>query len=143
MMRCNFLILSIFFLTCLHSPAESKEAVKPKKLIPKQMTDEMKFSQINGTEEEIWTCENNVTIKSKKYANDYFLLWNKKLYSFRKVEALHGVSHFKNTTHFLDWMIIPNKAMLFDTKAGQRVLDYCKVPAMMSTVMLQEVDLMK
>jgi len=107
------------------------------------MTDEVKFSQINGTEEEIWTCENNVTIKSTKYANDYFLLWNKKLYSFRKVEALNGVSHFKNTTHFLDWMIIPNKAMLFDTKAGQRVLDYCKVPAMMNTVMLQEVDLMK
>jgi hypothetical protein len=105
--------------------------------------DEKKFDVVKADNESVWTCENNIKVKTALNNNNYFLLWNKKLYSFRKVEALNGVSHFKNTTHFLDWMIIPNKAMLFDTKAGQRVLDYCKVLAMMNTVMLQEVDLMK
>jgi hypothetical protein len=28
----------------------------------------------------------------------------------------------------LDWLEIPTKAMMFDTKLGQRILDHCMTP---------------
>jgi hypothetical protein len=136
------LIASFLFINCLPNTSFAEKKIVVKSL-PAQVEDEKKFELVKGNEEDVWTCENNVTVRTSKSSNGYFLLWNKKMYSLLSVDALNGVSHYKDSVNLIDWIIIPNKAMLFDTKAGHRLLDYCKIPSMKNAVLSQETDLMK
>jgi hypothetical protein len=105
--------------------------------------DEKKYEMLKAGPETIWTCENNVKVKTAKSGNSYLFLFNKKLYTMSGIEALNGISHFTDMVHRVDWFIIPGKAMLFDSKAGQRLLDYCSHPELASIDKTKEVDLMK
>jgi len=106
------------------------------------LSDEKKFDLLKGAQELIWTCENNVTVKTSNIGTNYLVLFNKKLFTMTGIEALNGVSHFTDMGSRFDWFIIPGKAMLFDSKIGQRVLDYCQT-AEMKHVKVPESNLMK
>jgi len=106
------------------------------------LNDEKKYDLLKSSQETVWTCENNVVVKTSHITNGYLLLFNKKLFTMTGIEALNGVSHFTDMVHKFDWFIIPGKAMLFDSKAGQRLLDYCQTPEM-KNVKLPESNLMK
>ena len=105
--------------------------------------DEKKFDMLKSGNETIWTCENNIKVKTAQSGSYYLFLHNKKLYTMNGVEALNGISRFSDIVHRVDWFIIPGKAMLFDSKAGQRLLDYCKHAELASADNSKENDLMK
>ena len=105
--------------------------------------DEKKFDMLKSGNEIVWTCENNIKVKTAQAGSQYLFLHNKKLYTMNGIEALNGVSRFSDIVHRLDWVIIPGKAMLFDSKAGQRLLDYCNHPELAVVDQSKQVDLMK
>ena len=105
--------------------------------------DEKKFDMLKSGNETVWTCENNIKVKTAQAGGQYLFLHNKKLYTMNGIEALNGVSRFSDIVHRIDWIIIPGKAMLFDSKAGQRLLDYCNHPDLAVVDKSKEVDLMK
>ena len=105
--------------------------------------DEKKFDKLKSSNETVWTCENNVKVKTAQAGGQYLFLHNKKLYTMNGIEALNGVSRFSDMVHRIDWIIIPGKAMLFDSKAGQRLLDYCNHPDLAFVDKSKEIDLMK
>jgi hypothetical protein len=105
--------------------------------------DEKKFDMLKSSNETVWTCENNVKVKTAQAGGQYLFLHNKKLYTMNGIEALNGVSRFSDIVHRIDWVIIPGKAMLFDSKAGQRLLDYCNHPDLAVVDKSKEIDLMK
>lgn len=105
--------------------------------------DEKKFNLLKVGNETVWTCENNVKVKTAQSGNNYLFLFNRKLYTMTGIEALNGVSRFSDIVHRYDWFIIPGKAMLFDSKAGQRLLDYCKHAELPVVDNSKAVDLMK
>lgn len=78
-----------------------------------------------------WFCENNLQIKTaNSELAGLLILWNKKIHSFQLVQSLPGSQRFHDDDTHLDFLVIPDKAMLFDAKAGQRLVDYCKTEDM-------------
>lgn len=78
-----------------------------------------------------WFCESNLQIKTaNSELAGLLLLWNKKIHSFQLVQSLPGSQRFHDADTNLDFLVIPDKAMLFDAKAGQRLVDYCKTEEM-------------
>lgn len=78
-----------------------------------------------------WFCENNLQIKTaNSELAGLLVLWNKKIHSFQLVQSLPGSQRFHDEDTHLDFLVIPDKAMLFDAKAGQRLVDYCKTEDM-------------
>jgi hypothetical protein len=141
-LKFPYLVVLLFAsLVSLNSMAEQKS--KSKVTTPVMSEDEKKFEELKNGTEQVWTCENNVKLKTLKIQDKFILLWNKKLHTMGGINALNGVSHFQDNLSKLDYVIIPNKAMLFDTKSNQRLLDYCKTPEMASSVVSQDNDLMK
>jgi hypothetical protein len=129
---------------CFQSPSfAQKKPTNTPAPTQKLVEDEKKYEMLKAGPETIWTCENNVKVKTAQSGNSYLLLFNKKLYTMSGIEALNGISHFTDMVHRVDWFIIPGKAMLFDSKAGQRLLDYCSHPELASIDKTKEVDLMK
>jgi len=143
--RCLMLSLFASVMTLVHlSDAGAQSSKKPSNTnsntnVP---SDEKKYDLLKSAQETIWTCENNVVVKTSNIGHSYLLLFNKKLFTMTGIEALNGVSHFTDMASKFDWFIIPGKAMLFDSKAGQRLLDYCQTPEM-KNVKLPESNLMK
>jgi hypothetical protein len=141
------LLLTIPFFTfiiCFQSPSfAQKKPANTSAATQKLLEDEKKYEMLKAGPETIWTCENNVKVKTAQSGNSYLFLFNKKLYTMSGIEALNGISHFTDVVHRIDWFIIPGKAMLFDSKAGQRLLDYCSHPELASIDKTKEVDLMK
>ena len=95
----------------------------------KQPTDDQQFEQRKISEVHLWTCENQVSLKTAQSEKGLMLLWNKKLYQFSEVDALTGATKFIDLNNQLHWLVIPEKAMLLNSKLGQRLLDHCKSPA--------------
>jgi hypothetical protein len=135
--------LCAIFLT-YHSDAHAQK--KNTNQVPSKVAsseDEKKFDMLKSGNETVWTCENNVKVKTAQAGGQYLFLHNKKLYTMNGIEALNGVSRFSDIVHRIDWIIIPGKAMLFDSKAGQRLLDYCSHPDLALVDKSKEADLMK
>ena len=107
-------------------------------------SDAKKFDEMKLTDASIWRCENNVIVKTAESSQGYLMLWNNKLYVMSKIDALRGVQRYTNDTYHLNWIEIPDKAMLFDFKIGQRLLDYCKTPELVAnSPRMNQEDLMK
>jgi len=136
-MRCIFfLILLLSFQTSVYAQKKNTPSLSVS-------DDEKKFDMLKVGNETVWTCENNVKVKTAQSGNNYLFLFNKKLFTMTGIEALNGVSRFSDIVHRYDWFIIPGKAMLFDSKAGQRLLDYCKHADLPIVDNSKAVDLMK
>ena len=134
--------LCLFFLA-YHSDANAQKKSNNPMTNTSPSEDEKKFDMLKGGKETIWTCENNVRIRTAHSGNSYLFLYNKKLYTMNGIEALNGVSRFSDIVHRVDWIIIPGKAMLFDSKVGQRLIDYCHHPELAIVDKSKEIDLMK
>lgn len=139
-------IISTFlclFVLAYHSDANAQKKSNNPIANTSPSEDEKKFDMLKGGKETIWTCENNVRVKTAHSGNSYLFLYNKKLYTMNGIDALNGVSRFSDIVHRIDWFIIPGKAMLFDSKVGQRLLDYCQHPELAFVDKSKETDLMK
>ena len=74
------------------SPATvKKQTTRPS---AKQLTDDQQFEQRKISEVHLWTCENQVSLKTAQSEKGLMLLWNKKLYQFSEVDALTGATKF-------------------------------------------------
>lgn len=105
-------------------------------------TDERKFEMEKTSTVTEWTCENKVAIRTAMSGDHYLLLWDKKLFDLSPSDSLSGVFKYKDLKSHLDWLIIPSKAMLFDSQKGQRLVDYCKSSEITQSATVSE-DLMK
>jgi hypothetical protein len=124
--------LSLIIIACsvfifnLSAQAAEKKPLKNNSSLTK--SDATKFDELKLVDASIWRCENNIIVKTAESSQGYLMLWKNKLYIMNKIDALRGVQRYTNDTYHLNWIEIPDKAMLFDFKLGQRVLDYCKTP---------------
>jgi len=139
----RWFISSAFLCAIFLTYHSDSHAQKKNPTVTSSSEDEKKFEMLKSGNETVWTCENNVKVKTALVGNQYLFLHNKKLYTMNGIEALNGVSRFSDIVHRIDWIIIPGKAMLFDSKAGQRLLDYCSHPNLALVDKSKEADLMK
>jgi hypothetical protein len=124
---------SLFLLSLNFVSAEEKKVTKQtKSSANKNVSDTKKFDDLRVSEANIWRCENNVFVRTAESAQGFLMLWNTKLYTMSRVDALNGVQRYSNEASHLHWVEIPEKAMLFNFKIGQRILDYCKTPELAS-----------
>jgi len=126
------LVTSSAFSFSTSTYAVEKKAPKNTPATTSSKTDSGKFEELKLTAANVWRCENNVIVKTAESSQGYLMLWNNKLYIMNKIDALSGVNRYTSNTYNLNWIEIPDKAMLFDFKSGQRVLDYCKTPELAS-----------
>jgi hypothetical protein len=141
----QYLVLILLAMTIFSVVEPSKAAEKMKNNgTSSAKSDTKKFDELKLTDASIWRCENNVIVKTAESTQGYLLLWNNKLYVMNKIDALRGVQRYTNDTFHLNWIEIPDKAMLFNFKIGQRVLDYCKTPELVANApRMNQEDLMK
>lgn len=142
------LLFTLILVTCVvfifnsSSQAAEKKPLKNNSGLVK--TDANRFDELKLVDASIWRCENNIIVKTAESSQGYLMLWNNKLYIMNKIDALRGVQRYTNDTYHLNWIEIPDKAMLFNFKLGQRVLDYCKTPELAAQAPSQnQEDLMK
>jgi len=136
------LICSIFIFNASIQASEKKVPKNNPTLSAK--TDAGKFDELKLVDASIWRCENNIIDKTAESSKGYLMLWKNKLYIMNKIDSLRGVQRYTNDTYHLNWVEIPDKAMLFDFKLGQRVLDYCKTPELASQgTSINQEDLLK
>jgi hypothetical protein len=136
------LICSIFIFNASIQASEKKVPKNNPTLSAK--TDAGKFDELKLVDASIWRCENNIIVKTAESSKGYLMLWKNKLYIMNKIDSLRGVQRYTNDTYHLNWVEIPDKAMLFDFKLGQRVLDYCKTPELASQgTSINQEDLLK
>ncbi len=138
------LIIITFSVFIFHISAQAAEQKPTKNISGLAKTDAKKFDELKLVDASIWRCENNIIVKTAESSQGYLLLWKNKLYIMNKIDALRGVQRYTNDTYNLNWIEIPDKAMLFDFKLGQRVLDYCKTPELAAQAPIKnQEDLMK
>jgi hypothetical protein len=79
----------------------------------------------------LWTCENKLQMKTAISKNgEILLVWDKKIHKLQLQESLPGAQRYMEPTSKIELLIIPDKSMLFDSKLGQRLVDYCKTQEM-------------
>jgi len=142
------LLFTLILVTCVvfifNSSSQAAENKPLKNNSGRVKTDANRFDELKLVDASIWRCENNIIVKTAESSQGYLMLWNNKLYIMNKIDALRGVQRYTNDTYHLNWIEIPDKAMLFNFKLGQRVLDYCKTPELAAQAPSQnQEDLMK
>lgn len=113
----------------LTAQAQSKRPSSKKQEVHLQADKEL--DSLKQGETSIWNCENKLQMKTATSKNgDVLLVWDKKLHTLKLKEALPGAQRFIEPNSKLELLIIPDKSMLFDSKIGQRLVDYCKTQEM-------------
>jgi hypothetical protein len=109
--------------------AENKKKQSTKK--EPAVSAEKELDTLKNGDTSVWSCDNKLEIKTASSKNGgVLLIWDKKLHKLQLKEALPGAQRFIEPTSKLELLIIPDKSMLFDSKAGQRLVDYCKTQEM-------------
>ena len=128
------LLTAVLWLSAALSPILTQAQSKKKNISHHELVKHSPESDLEmnrSSEPFIWTCENNLQIKTALSKNaDLLLLWNKKLHTLQIIQSLPGSQRYHDPVNKLDWLVISDKAMLFDAKAGQRIADYCKTEEM-------------
>jgi hypothetical protein len=92
---------------------------------------EKELDTLKNGDAALWTCENKQQMKTALSKNgDLLLVWDKKIHKLQLKEALPGAQRYIEPTSKIELLIIPDKSMLFDSKLGQRLVDYCKTQEM-------------
>lgn len=133
----------LLLFTCISYPKAAEKKTQKNNSKPLIKTDSQKFDELKLADAKIWRCENKIVVKTAESNNSHLLLWNSKLYVMKKIDALSGVQRYANDVNHLHWVEIPDKAMLFDFKLGQRLLDYCKTPELAANSVMNQEDLLK
>ena len=79
-----------------------------------------------------WTCQESKQFKTAGSSEKVRLTWESKSYDLDRQTSLPGSLRYKNTNSGFDLVVLGNKAMLFNIKAGVRLADFCQTAEMKS-----------
>ena len=77
-----------------------------------------------------WSCSENKQFKTSGTIEKIRLTWESKTYELERQTSLPGSLRYKNTNSGHDLVVLGNKAMLFNIKAGVRLADFCQTAEM-------------
>ena len=77
-----------------------------------------------------WTCSDSKQFKTSGTTEKVRLTWESKTYELDRQTSLPGSLRYKNTNSGHDLVVLGNKAMLFNIKAGIRLADFCQTAEM-------------
>ena len=88
-------------------------------------------SNVSANEEvTTWTCQEGRQFKTTGSTEKVRLTWESKSYDLERQTSLPGSLRYKNTNSGYDLVVLGNKAMLFNIKAGVRLADFCHTAEM-------------
>ncbi len=88
-------------------------------------------SNVSANEEvTTWTCQEGRQFKTTGSTEKVRLTWESKSYDLERQTSLPGSLRYKNTNSGYDLVVLGNKAMLFNIKAGVRLADFCQTAEM-------------
>ena len=79
-----------------------------------------------------WTCQESKQFKTTGSTEKVRLTWDSKTYDLDRQTSLPGSLRYKNNNSGYDLVVLGNKAMLFNIKAGVRLADFCQTAEMKS-----------
>ena len=79
-----------------------------------------------------WTCQESKQFKTAGSTEKVRLTWESKSYDLERQTSLPGSLRYKNNNSGFDLVVLGNKAMLFNIKAGVRLADFCQTAEMKS-----------
>ena len=86
---------------------------------------------VNASEEVFtWSCSDSKQFKTSGTIEKIRLTWDSKTYELERQTSLPGSLRYKNTTSGHDLVVLGNKAMLFNIRAGIRLADFCQTAEM-------------
>jgi len=91
------------------------------------------FSAANvSASEEVftWSCSESKQFKTSGTIEKIRLTWESKTYDLERQTSLPGSLRYKNTNSGHDLVVLGNKAMLFNIRAGVRLADFCQTAEM-------------
>ncbi|MBU3554498.1 hypothetical protein [Polynucleobacter sp. UB-Piko-W3] len=91
------------------------------------------FSAANvSASEEVftWSCSESKQFKTSGTIEKIRLTWDSKTYELERQTSLPGSLRYKNTNSGHDLVVLGNKAMLFNIRAGVRLADFCQTAEM-------------
>ena len=91
------------------------------------------FSAANvSASEEVftWSCSESKQFKTSVTIEKIRLTWDSKTYELERQTSLPGSLRYKNTNSGHDLVVLGNKAMLFNIRAGVRLADFCQTAEM-------------
>jgi hypothetical protein len=77
-----------------------------------------------------WSCSESKQFKTSGTIEKIRLTWESKIYDLERQTSLPGSLRYKNTNSGHDLVVLGNKAMLFNIKAGIRLADFCQTAEM-------------
>jgi hypothetical protein len=88
-------------------------------------------ANVNASEEVFtWSCSESKQFKTSGTIEKIRLTWDSKTYELDRQTSLPGSLRYKNTTSGHDLVVLGNKAMLFNIRAGIRLADFCQTAEM-------------
>ncbi len=88
-------------------------------------------SNVSANEEAFtWTCQESKQFKTSGTVEKIRLTWESKTYDLDRQTSLPGSLRYKNPNSGFDLVVLGNKAMLFNIKAGVRLADFCQTAEM-------------
>jgi len=87
---------------------------------------------IASEEVSTWTCSESKQFKTSGTTETVRLTWESKTFDLKRENSLPGSLRYKNTATGHDLVVLGNKAMLFNIKAGIRLADSCQTAEMKS-----------
>jgi hypothetical protein len=85
-----------------------------------------------ASEEVVWTCSDSKQFRTTGTTERIRITWESKSYDLERQTSLPGSLRYKNTSSGHDLVVLGNKAMLFNIKAGVRLADFCQTAEMKS-----------
>jgi hypothetical protein len=85
-----------------------------------------------ANEEVTWICSESKQFKTAGTTEKIRIVWESKSYELARQTSLPGSLRYKNTDSGHDLVVLGNKAMLFNIKAGVRLADFCQTAEMKS-----------
>ena len=86
---------------------------------------------VNASEEVFtWSCNESKQFKTSGTIEKIRLTWESKTYDLERQTSLPGSLRYKNTNSGHDLVVLGNKAMLFNIRAGVRLADFCQTAEM-------------
>ena len=79
-----------------------------------------------------WSCQESKQFKTSGTTEKVRLTWESKTYDLERQTSLPGSLRYKNPNSGYDLVVLGNKAMLFNIKAGVRLADFCQTADMKS-----------
>jgi hypothetical protein len=88
-------------------------------------------ANVNASEEVFtWSCSESKQFKTSGTIEKIRLTWESKTYDLDRQTSLPGSLRYKNTNSGHDLVVLGNKAMLFNIRAGVRLADFCQTAEM-------------